>query len=687
MKARGVFKKFAALAIAGTMVVGSAMVTFADSGSADELVNAKGYKPGVVYTGNEDKFNDKGEALPGYHWDSKELTSRVEAYDELICTKDEHTHSSETADDCQGYVLTCNKEEHTHSQVGGACYTLTCNLKEHSHSVWGCGIDHWRCVYRYEHQHGDDCYAFTCTKEEHTHTSVTGICYTQKTCDIEEHIHTQECYEHHDAVQATYKFQMKADENKDNGNKKISISIHVDCENGLPANGVTVGITAHDDDFGIIAKEPTLVRNGTTDLDGNITFKISATYDSITDISVNGVSVGGYAKEIGRWINNSVNLSYSVNHDYKEVPNSAEDTRIVDGAVKVGKYADQKCSFCEDKQEGEAHKCETLKGFLLTSRDVELKTDGSSMDSNYFKAIGSLENGIVIKTDADGKEYGELVDGATDLLLASSVNTIKNLLQDGEAITNVEFGRLQHEKDGWHADYVIKKASGGDGDQGGNTGDQGGNTGDQGGNTGDQGGNTGDQGGNTGDQGENTGDQGENTGDQGENTGDQGGNTGDQSDNTNPSSNNNNQNNDGGNTSTTNSNSTNAVANNNVPTANNAANNAPAVGNNNAGNTPIVLANNDAAANNNAGANDNNVVIEDQETPLAANDQNADDVNNAADQNTVTIADEDTPKAAAEDSCYIHWMVLILTLLAGGYSLVRAFVRIRKESEETEIEF
>ena len=51
------------------------------------------------------------------------------------------------------------------------------------------------------------------------------------------------------------------------------------------------------------------------------------------------------------------------------------------------------------------------------------------------------------------------------------------------------------------------------------------------------------------------------------------------------------------------------------------------------------------------------------------------------------IDDEETPLAAAEDTCYIHWITLILTLLAGGYSLVRAFVRIRKDVEEAEQEF
>ena len=42
----------------------------------------------------------------------------------------------------------------------------------------------------------------------------------------------------------------------------------------------------------------------------------------------------------------------------------------------------------------------------------------------------------------------------------------------------------------------------------------------------------------------------------------------------------------------------------------------------------------------------------------------------------VVIDDEQTPLAAAEDNYFIHWIILILTLLSSGYSLVRAFVRI-----------
>ena len=39
-----------------------------------ELANSQGYKPGKVYTGDQNKFDAKGEALPGDHWDYKKKT-------------------------------------------------------------------------------------------------------------------------------------------------------------------------------------------------------------------------------------------------------------------------------------------------------------------------------------------------------------------------------------------------------------------------------------------------------------------------------------------------------------------------------------------------------------------------------------------------------------------------------------
>jgi hypothetical protein len=48
----------------------------------------------------------------------------------------------------------------------------------------------------------------------------------------------------------------------------------------------------------------------------------------------------------------------------------------------------------------------------------------------------------------------------------------------------------------------------------------------------------------------------------------------------------------------------------------------------------------------------------------------------------VRIADEDTPLGAAEDTCYVHWIILILTLLAGTYNVVRVFARRRRAVHE-----
>ena len=113
MNAKGFFKKIVAVTLAGTMIFGSAMVTMADSDSNNTqivtqesaLTNSQGFKLGKVYTGDQNVFDAKGEALPGYHWDSKKLTDYVEGcYD----TKQDPI---------------CDKTEHEHSTYDGACYT------------------------------------------------------------------------------------------------------------------------------------------------------------------------------------------------------------------------------------------------------------------------------------------------------------------------------------------------------------------------------------------------------------------------------------------------------------------------------------------------------------------------------------------------------------------------------------
>lgn len=66
-ESKSFFKKIAAFALAGTMVLGSAMVTLADVENADvetytatdDSVNSQEYKPGKVYCGDENVFNAK----------------------------------------------------------------------------------------------------------------------------------------------------------------------------------------------------------------------------------------------------------------------------------------------------------------------------------------------------------------------------------------------------------------------------------------------------------------------------------------------------------------------------------------------------------------------------------------------------------------------------------------------------
>jgi hypothetical protein len=59
------------------------------------------------------------------------------------------------------------------------------------------------------------------------------------------------------------------------------------------------------------------------------------------------------------------------------------------------------------------------------------------------------------------------------------------------------------------------------------------------------------------------------------------------------------------------------------------------------------------------------------------------DAGDGADDTTVEIGDEETPLAAAEDKCFVHWIILLLTLSAGGYNVKREFERMRQaETDE-----
>ena len=78
-------------------------------------------------------------------------------------------------------------------------------------------------------------------------------------------------------------------------------------------------------------------------MSGNVEFKISATYDKITSVEINGSVVDGYGKEIGL-SNKHVNLSYTVAHEYEENEGTAvKSTMNSKGEIIVGHGNDLVC--------------------------------------------------------------------------------------------------------------------------------------------------------------------------------------------------------------------------------------------------------------------------------------------------------------------------------------------------------
>lgn len=129
------------------------------------------------------------------------------------------------------------------------------------------------------------------------------------------------------------------------------------------------------------------------------------------------------------------------------------------------------------------------------------------------------------------------------------------------------------------------------------------------------------------------------------------------------------------NTNNANANNTNAGnANNaaNTNTTRNGAGNAAAV-TAPAVNAPIVEAENDAEE----------IEIVDEAVALADGDADDEDAKTPA---VTTIEEEAAPLAAAEDNCIIHWIILLLTFICGGYHLVRAFFRKNEEEDEKEVQ-
>ena len=420
MNARGFFKKIVAVTLAGSMVFGSAMVTMADADS--EQTNAQGYKPGQVYRGDQNKFDAKGEALPGYHWDYKKLTDYVDGYYDTkqnpICAKTEHEHTAYTGT-C--YTKnTCDDTEHVHTE---SCYAYkNCDIKEHKHT-WGACYTKVLGVWckKEEHTHSQGkggCQEkyLICSLEEHTHsTEENGCTGPVRTCGKEAHTHGDRCYPYVQPILATYEFQMKADENTTNGNEKISITVHVACENGEDAKDVQVTIKAHDRNP--FAETCNLERTGTTNLSGNVEFKISATYDKITSVLVNGSNVEGYGKEIGL-SNKHVNLSYTVEHKYEEIAGTTVgSTMDKRGNIIVGHANDLACKHCGDKKDGEKKTIENVSCYLCEDPDYPIPEPGKHASNSKFTKI--CDSTLTITENEGGEiitsfdKLGEALKGKT----------------------------------------------------------------------------------------------------------------------------------------------------------------------------------------------------------------------------------------------------------------------------------
>ena len=89
--------------------------------------------------------------------------------------------------------------------------------------------------------------------------------------------------------------------------------------------------------------------------------------------------------------------------------------------------------------------------------------------------------------------------------------------------------------------------------------------------------------------------------------------------------------------------------------------------------TPAQQNTNTAAVannNNNDTTTDTTETINDDKTPLASNSKSE------------KISDNKTPKGVTKDTCYIHWIMLILTALFGIYNIVRVVKGNKEESEE-----
>ncbi len=127
----------------------------------------------------------------------------------LICEKEEHAHTRNCS------VLICEREDHIAHEHVAACYEKkqqTCPYYTREEWVDAFGNDdEYQESYKYEldaetgemtenaHVHGEGCYKVwtfeepQCGKEEGG--KHVGTCYKYGTCDVEEHTHSDSCYE------------------------------------------------------------------------------------------------------------------------------------------------------------------------------------------------------------------------------------------------------------------------------------------------------------------------------------------------------------------------------------------------------------------------------------------------------------------------------------------------------------
>ena len=319
-----------------------------------------------------------------------------------------------------------------------------------------------------------------------------------------------------------------------------------------------------------------------------------------------------------------------------------------------------------------------------------LRSGAVNADGVYESYIDDYKNGVAFLSQAEFSKYFVSVPNVDKF----GEKQAEFILQDGEY---VEWYVIKTESDGIHVDGIILGSDDID-DGNDDNNDDADDTDDNNDNNDDN------------DDADDT-DDNNNNNDDVDNTDDNNDNTGDVDD-----TNDNNNNNDDVNDTDDNNDNTGDVddTNNNNNEAddsdNNAADDNANAGNANAGNANVAQ-NADAAQNttvtpvqaniqpvnptpaqgNQNAAAQQVTVIDDEETPLAGNaddvedgqNVDADDVEDGQnnDAEVVEIEDEEAPLAAGHGHCWIHWLILILTVIYTVYELVRCINRNKKINE------